>query len=195
MRLKISSGNSKLGKIPNLSLPPGVTCRSNANCYTEGCYAVKFYRMYKGTKKAWDSNWEFYKEDPYEFFKELQTWLLLNKPSRFRFHVSGDFPDEFYLRSVFETASICHETKFLAFTKRYESDFSDAPPNLQIILSVWSSMPVPENPRRLPEAWLEEDPRRPLDGVYFRCQGNCIDCAYACWDRVSSKVPVFFPKH
>lgn len=78
MRIKISKGNSKLGDVNNLSLPPILTCDKNP-CTTSGCYALKFYKMYSNVRNSWDSNLSFYKEDSSLFFKELDTFLKKTK--------------------------------------------------------------------------------------------------------------------
>lgn len=41
----VSEGNSKLGKVPNLSMTPGESCGYPV-CYSDGCYALRPYRMY-----------------------------------------------------------------------------------------------------------------------------------------------------
>ena len=52
--MAISSGNSKLGNIPNISLTPIKACGNCSACSAD-CYALKAYRMYKGTKASWDA--------------------------------------------------------------------------------------------------------------------------------------------
>lgn len=46
MQVKISQGNSKMGSIPSVSLPAGVTCRSDCEC-NKKCYAMKLERLRK----------------------------------------------------------------------------------------------------------------------------------------------------
>ena len=172
-----------------------MTCRSNAKCYTEGCYSRKAYRLYKNTKKAWNSNWEFYKEDPAGFFDELNAWLIAHKPKLFRWHVSGDVPDQFYLESMMGIAMFNPIISFLCYTKRYEFDFSGKPDNLQIVLSTWPTMELPEN-KSLPWAWIEGDVRIPEDAYYFRCPGGCKDCPeQICWNKLDNITHIVFPFH
>ena len=194
MRIKISDGNSKIGKIPNINLPPGVTCRADAKCYHEGCYARKAYRMYPSAKAAWDANWEFYQEDPEEYFAELSAWLLVREPKLFRYHSSGDIPDQWYLDKMVELAKKHTNINFLCYTKRYSFDFSARPDNLQIILSTWPGMPLPTN-RKLPWAFLEMDYRNPENSYYFKCPGNCSDCDNICWNKLEPGINIVFAKH
>lgn len=194
MRLKISLKNSKIGNIPNLSLPPGTSCVDDIPCFTDGCYAMKSYRLYPGTRNAWDTNLEFYKRQPNQFFFELKEWMIKHNPKRFRLFVGGDFPDlDFYSRF----AIMCYGlpgTQFLVFTKRYEYDYFLKPDNLQVILSIWPGVPLPEN-KELPWAWLEEDERRPKNQTHLVCPGGCTSCDHKCWNVISSKISVVFKKH
>lgn len=50
MEVKISSGNSKLGKIPSVSLPAGITCRNDCEC-SKKCYAKKLERLRRTVKE------------------------------------------------------------------------------------------------------------------------------------------------
>jgi len=194
MRLKISLKNSKIGNVPNLSLPPGTTCVPHIPCYTEGCYAMKAYRLYPGTRNAWDSNLQFYNENPSGFFWDLQEWLVKHNPERFRLFVGGDFPKEDFCFRTITLAHMFPETKFLVFTKRYDYDYSLKPENLQVILSIWPDVPLPKN-KELPWAWLAEDERRPKDQAHFVCPGGCTTCAHKCWDFISAHTSVVFKKH
>lgn len=194
MQLKISLKNSKIGNVPNLSLPPGVSCAPDIPCLTEGCYAMKAYRLYPGTRKAWNSNLEFYNEDPSEFFREFLQWLIKHNPKRFRLFVGGDFPDEDFLMHANILAIRAPKTKFLVFTKRYDYDYRNKPENLQVILSTWPGVPLPEN-TDLPWAWLEGDDRRSKNRPHFVCPGGCTNCEHKCWDFISADIPVVFKKH
>lgn len=100
MRLTISKKNSKIGKIPNISFPPGATCTPGVPCYRQGCYAERLYKRLPSVRIAWSDNLQLYKADPDRFFHELGRWLWENRPERFRLFVGGDFPDEeFYWRT------------------------------------------------------------------------------------------------
>ena len=55
LKVSISKGNSKMGSIPSVSLPPCTTCNPNAPCFKK-CYAVKIQRLYKTVKTAYENN-------------------------------------------------------------------------------------------------------------------------------------------
>lgn len=61
MEVKISSGNSKLGKIPSVSLPAGATCRSDCEC-SRKCYAKKLERLRKTVREAYQHNYDLLKK-------------------------------------------------------------------------------------------------------------------------------------
>lgn len=198
--LKISEGNSKLGrKLPNFSLPPGVTCRPWAceGCWLEGCYAQKFYNMYPNVRKAWDHNYqEITLGGQEDFRRNMIGWLREKKPAMFRIHVGGDFFSQAYLDSWKLIGAACEDTLLLAFTKAYDLDYSATPSNLKIIWSIWPTIELPDRWEDYPTAWLAEDERRP-EGYHLVCPNNCSEdvCDYKCWTTVRADLPVIFKKH
>lgn len=193
MQLKISKNNSKIGKIPNLSLTPGTSCVPEIPCYREGCYARNSYNRFPATKKAWDSNLELWNSDSGQFFTDWDRWLTKHRPERFRIFVGGDFPSQSFYFMVKFLAETHQETSFLAFTKRYNYIYETKPDNLQIVLSTWPGVPLPSN-RGLPWSWLKEDDRRPEVDCYV-CQGGCTDCGFQCWNKLDADTHVVFKKH
>lgn len=197
MRVKISMGNSKIGKIPNVSLPPGRTCRVDAPCATKECYCLKgAWKLYKCTRDAWTSNLDFFSVDPRGYFQEISGWLALRKPKRFRWHIGGDIVNPRYLEGMIHTAVENPGTKFLVFTKKYElvnllMDRQLLPTNLTIVFSGWPGLFIP-NPWGMPIAWcrhpVDPDPRIPEDAV--ECSGSCENCS-DCWDAADGSSLVF----
>ena len=194
MLLKISSGNSKLGNVPNLSLPPITSCRPDVPCHSK-CYAKKFYQMWPSVKAAWDSNMQLYDEDPDRFFHDLIVWLTMNKPPRFRLHVSGDFPDEMYFIRMCEAFEAQPQTQCLVFTKRYDYPLRIAPENMKVVLSLWPGLTKPEIAEELPCAYLSHDVRVERLETIIKCRSGCVECGYACWNGLSSELPVVFDMH
>ena len=91
----ISKGNIKLGSIPNVNLPPIVTCESGVPCAQKnGCYALKAYRQYPNVRNAWNNNLNVYSMNPDFYFESIckQLGKMKNLP-RFRWHSSGDMVD------------------------------------------------------------------------------------------------------
>ena len=154
----ISKGNRKIGDIPNTSFPPVITCRKDAPCATDGCYALKFYRMYPSTHKAWDDNWNLYNEDPGTYWERLYAAFATTR--YFRYFVSGDIPDIGYGRAMVTAAILNPKTEFLCFTKQYEimnevrrqvdEERVAWPENLHILYSGWEGL-EPDNPYGFPE--------------------------------------------
>ena len=190
--LKISTSNSKMGNIQSISFPPGETCISNAPCL-KSCYARKITCRFSTVKEAWQENLALYKHDPDDFFKSLKIWLIENHCRRFRWHVGGDIPDEYYLNHMNLTATLFPEIQFLCFTKRHDwiLNFRERiPDNLVIVLSTWPGMEIP--PPVFPRSWLISSAKRitqpglkdylgKLPKEYFKCTGGCETCGY-CWE-------------
>ena len=142
----ISAGNMKLGKMPNFSLAPGVTCSREAcaTCFTEGCYARKAYRLYPQTKAAWDRNTDLALHDLTDLQAQLVKYFTKNRPNYFRLHVSGDFVSPEYTAMWRAIAARFQETHFLAFTKQYEMVRAiDWPINVAIVFSACGDVQRP----------------------------------------------------
>lgn len=190
----ISDGNNKIGKIPNISLTPIVTCNPDAPCKTEGCYSMKAFKRFESVRNARSHNMAIWKQYPNRYFKELNDYMLLKKPPYFRFHVDGDIPSQDYLDRMVLLAKSHPNTRFLAFTKQYHLDFSQCPENLVIIPSAWPNMDLPESIWNHRLAWMQDGREIRNRRVYFECHGHCSEC-YACWhiDRIDRDV--VFAKH
>lgn len=118
----------------------------------------------------------------------------------FRYHVSGDIPDNVYLAHMIEIAERNPHCEMLCFTKKYNLvndhlDFGGTiPKNLHIIFSGWRGMKM-VNPYNLPEAHV-----RYRDGTTTArenakpCGGNCTECAITdggCWVAKHGEQVVF----
>lgn len=188
MRIKISPGNIKMGSIPSVSLPAGVTCRKNCLCYPK-CYAHKIERLRKSVREAYESNYRLLIEDPDTYWREVNATVMLNR--YFRFHVSGDIVDMDYLENMAKVAKDNPHCQILCFTKQYElvnewldNNEEGFPSNLHIIFSVWDGMECP-NPHNLPESHVRyRDGHTTAREDAYECGGNCSDCAMVecgCW--------------
>lgn len=196
VRLKISPGNSKLGPVPNISLPPILTCRDDAPCVKD-CYAKQFFIMYPNVRNAWSKNYHLYKEDQLTFWGDLVMFLTLERPRRFRLFVGGDFPDKEFFDKFLDIAITFSDINFLCFTKRYEfveDAIGCVPPNLKLVLSIWPGLEIPDCACQFPTAWLSNDDRFQAE-TYIKCGGKCYDCGYQCWSAISPELPVVFDKH
>lgn len=204
MKLTISKGNSKLGGIPNLSLPPIKTCCAGVPC-AKKCYAMKSYRMYPNVKKAWDGNLKLWQKNPILFENYLRDYLSLHWPKFFRYQVGGDLPDLSYLYMIRKVAFEFPETQFLVYTKRIHMlcilGNRDMPKNLQVFLSRWpgdsvagvTAQPGWELPSWANQAWML-DPKNPdtrIPPLAFMCPGSCKTCKH-CY---TTRQDVVFKQH
>lgn len=184
MPVHISQGNSKLGNIPNISLPPGPAfgCRKDAPCF-KGCYAWKAWRQYPQVRTAWTENWLIYRASPMDYFGQIRDYLAHTRKAFFRWHVAGDIPDFTYLVWMGWLARQFPGKYFLAHTKRTDLLFdhehpANLPENVTLRQSMWPGW-LPEF-TGLPKSWMQDgtEDRVPMDA--FECPGHCESC-YACW--------------
>ena len=193
-RISISHENTKLGKIPSFSLPPGKTCSKEAckTCFLDGCYAVKAYKLYPSTRAAWDGNLAALKADPAAVEDAILKWLKTHKPRFFRIHTSGDFFSGWYLFMWQRIIAACPETMFLAFSKQFViMRAAVSQMNFQLFASGWTGIKIPEDiRRRFPVAdCITRDMVEPNDAV--ACPGSCKTCVH-CY---TSGTNVYFHKH
>lgn len=204
LKLHISEGNKKIGKIWNVSLAPVVTCPEGCHC-AKGCYAVNSYKLYPECKTAWDENTELAKEDPVEFFNQLDQWLTWKNTNKrcksvryFRFHVSGDCPTEYYASLLLLFVWKHPETVFMLYTKRYSWFMGkEIPANLRLYFSKDKFLQLPEGYEEsgIPHTDIKmSDEKRPTG--YFLCPGNCDICTkYNCGCYGDKAVNVVFNAH
>ena len=197
MNVKISSGNSKMGAIPSVSLPAGVTCRQDCEC-SKKCYAKRLERMRPSVHQAYQHNYVLLTHDSDTYWREVEASIMMSR--FFRYHVSGDIPDNVYLAHMIEIAERNPHCEMLCFTKKYNLvndhlDFGGTiPKNLHIIFSGWRGMKM-VNPYNLPEAHV-----RYRDGTTTArenakpCGGNCTECAITdggCWTAKHGEQVIF----
>ena len=201
MEVKISSGNSKLGKIPSVSLPAGITCRSDCEC-SKKCYAKKLERLRRTVREAYRHNYDLLKNKPDVYWREVEASIMMSR--FFRFHVSGDIPDKDYLSHIIKIADRNAHCEILCFTKKFEivnEEMDDLaaqgkhfPTNLHLILSGWRDFDL-SNPYNLPEAHVRyKDGYTTASEGAKECGGNCTECAITddgCWTLQPGEQVVF----
>lgn len=180
----VSKGNNKLGKIPNVSLPPIITCGDCTERCGKTCYAQKFYKMWPSVKKAWDANLYHYKTNYYGYFNEIkEQFSKIRNKKFFRWHTSGDIVSIHYLKGMVLIAEFFPETKFLCFTKNYKvvNDYvyidGALPSNLKMIFSAWPGLEM-DNPYRFPVAYMQDGTETRVPDDAFHCGGSCMTCSY-----------------
>ena len=194
LTLTVSRGNMKTGRIMALSLPPIQSCIDNPPC-AKTCYAMKAIRLYPNCRKAWGDNLRLWDQNVNDFLLSLHAILKKTRPTFFRWHVAGDIVSPRYLAMMRIIAELHPKTKFLAFTKRYEYDYSDLPENLCIVFSAWPGLDMP-SVKGISVAYMRDekdlDKRIPDDAL--ECPGNCETCG-ACWGLSKKGIDVAFNKH
>lgn len=196
MKVCISQGNSKMGSIRSVSLPPIKTC-PKCSCSTI-CYANKVARIRPTVRESYERNLETLRMEPDRYWKEVDQAIATS--AYFRFHVSGDIPDADYFARMVVAAYRHPACQILCFTKRYEivnkalSAGFVIPQNLHVIFSAWRGYPM-YNPYGLPEAHvLYSDGFTTAKETAKSCGGNCTTCAETdsgCWTLRRGEQVVF----
>ena len=116
--IQIASGNSKMGRIPSVSLVPIDDCANCVDC-ADICYARKYFDRYPETRTAYRRNSRIFRQSPSEGVKQIGLWLDKRRtlPEFFRYHVAGDFLNQEHVTACIKLAKF-PTIKFLAFTKK-----------------------------------------------------------------------------
>lgn len=178
-KVYFSDGNTKMGAVPSVSLPPIVTCHNCTEC-AKKCYARRMYNRLPVVREQYDANLELLHNDPERYFSDIGT--VLHYYDMFRWHVSGDIVDYNYLEQMCRLAEENKNCIQLAFTKNYKdvnaylSDGGNIPDNLHILMSVWKGTHF-ENPFGLPECHIMyKNGETTAGNEYTMCDGNCFMC-------------------
>lgn len=188
--VRISEGNSKIGKILNLNQPPVITCPKNVPCATCGkCYSLKSWRQYPSVRESWSFNLDSVKNDSDSFFQAVSDFVKIsNNNEFFRWHSSGDIIDTQYLEGMKKVALENPSTQFLAFTKNQEIDITNPPSNLVIIASQWGDYKWGENAPKAIVRLKDENWEIPKNSIL--CPGSCVSCK-ACWNLTEGQAVIF----
>ena len=197
MNIKISRGNSKMGEIPSISLPAGITCRNDCEC-NQKCYAKRLERLRKTVRQSYEHNYNLLINSPDVFWREVEASIMMSR--FFRFHVSGDIPNEDYLIKMISIAAANPHCEILCFTKKYSivnrliDTEQTIPKNLHLVFSVWRNL-LCDNPHLFPEAHVKyRDGTTTANGNAVKCGGNCTECAITnggCWTLQQGEQVIF----
>ena len=182
IKMCISDGNQKIGKVMNVSLPPILACPNCSHCQ-KLCYDIKACNQYPNTVvDARARNYAILKRNRDEYFNRIEDKIRRRRANKyFRWHVAGDIVDYDYFCRMVEVAKNHPDFIFWTYTKAYgtvneyvKRNGRDAiPSNFSIMYSEWRGMPM-DNPYGFPEFKVvfkdEEEP----SGFY--CPGNCDVC-------------------
>ena len=179
----VSAGNSKLGAVFNVSLPPVVTCQNCSGC-KRYCYAVRSYNRFPDTAANWNENYALFLSDPDRYFREISDAVRVAR--FFRWQVSGDIVNGAYFAGMIRVALENPKVEFLAFTKAYGivnaaiAAGAVIPGNLHLLFSAAPGVAMP-NPYRIPECHInfEDSSLNTYHGgaeYEHHCDGKCEKC-------------------
>jgi len=184
LNLAVSEGNTKIGKVLNVSLAPVIDCLFCEHCKNE-CYDIDDCR-YTNTLNARARNSVLWHVAPDSFFQQIES-AIIHHPSYeyFRFHVGGDIPGMDYLARMIEVAKNHPEVRFWTYTKVYglvnlyvkthgDDRHVAIPDNLTIMFSEWRGFKM-SNPYGFPEFKAYYSDETIPEGI-MECNGNCRIC-------------------
>lgn len=183
IRLSISKGNRKIGRVMNVSTAAIVTCGNCTECQGY-CYDLKACLMRFNVRNARAKNTALLYRDRDEFFRQVSEACDRRRTNKyFRWHVSGEILDLDYFGRMVQIAVDHPDFVFWTYTKRYDivnrfvADGGFIPGNFTVMFSEWRGMPI-DNPYGFPEfRVLFEGEEAPADA--FVCPGNCDICKAA----------------
>ena len=186
--MAISKGNIKVGKIPNVSLPPVIACGNHGYCKND-CYAMRSYKQYNQVRKSWQENYNLAIKSHEIYFSMIDSFLWKHKPRMFRWHVSGDILSQKYLGGMVQVALNNPEIKFLAFTKMFKFDYSGCPENLAVVFSMWPGMKRPRFKKGVSGFyWMQDGTEKRVPHGALECFGHCDNCGM-CWNLKNLDIP------
>lgn len=182
IKMCISDGNTKIGRVMNVSNMPILSCGNCKECMFL-CYDIKACNQYPNTViDARMRNLVILQRDRDEYFRRIEEKINRRKKNKyFRWHVAGDILDLDYFDRMVGIADRHPEFVFWTYTKMYGivNEWTcvnynrEIPRNLHIMFSEWRGMPM-DNPFHFPEFRVVFKNEAKPDGFY--CPGNCDIC-------------------
>jgi len=192
VKADVSHGNRKLvGQYMIWNLPHKITCPGRTALCEKVCYAKKAEVAYKDVYPSRMRNLEASRKDG--FIEAIDKHIKRNASKRpfFRIHESGDFYNQEYLNKWIQIANLNPDVHFLAFTKSFKLDYSNAPANLQIIYSVMEDTVQESIPEGF-KAFAGDCQNIPINTL--ECPGYCATCGM-CWQLSKIAFNVHFNVH
>jgi len=185
IKICISAGNRKIGRVMNVSLPPVLTCANCSGC-VHLCYDIKACMQYPNTViDARMRNHAILTRDRTEYFKRIEQAISRRRKNKyFRWHVAGDIVDIDYFDNMVRIAQEHSDFVFWTYTKNYkvvnawcaEHGKDAIPSNLSVMFSEWRGMSM-DNPYNFAEFRVVFKDEQKPQGFY--CPGNCDVCKAA----------------
>lgn len=189
VKICISSGNKKIGRVLNVSLMPVATCPNCKECKFL-CYDVKACLQYPDTViDARIRNTVLAKKNRDEFFRLIDEKMSRRRKNKyFRWHVAGDILDLDYFIRMVENARNHPDFKIWTYTKNYRvvNEYckkygkESIPENFKIMFSEWDGMEL-INPFNFPvfTCKLKGGNKNRTEKSFkkmYKCPGNCDIC-------------------
>ena len=178
IHVHFSTGNSKIGEEPSVSLRTILDCGNCSKC-KKVCYDLKDTIRNQYSRLNRVENYLIYKYQPERYFKEISNYVMLNYLDFFRWHIGGDIIDKQYYEGIKKVARDNPQCNFLVYTKMYDlinEDYEEIE-NLKIMFSVYEGIEC-SNQHNLPtfhiidkEGNTTAEIEKPL-----LCGGNCVLC-------------------
>lgn len=193
--ISISKGNTKIGRVMNVSLMPVMTCGNCSGC-AQICYDINDANRYPNVLDARVRNTILAKVFRDEFFNRIDLAMSRRRKNKlFRWHVGGDIMDADYFERMVKNAwnhpefeCIWTYTKMYGIVNEYVRTHGNdrhiaIPSNMVIMFSDWDGMPM-DNPYNFPTfACKLADGNKDHPDSYFetlyKCPGNCDICKKA----------------
>ena len=161
MRIKLSKGNRKIGKIYNFNLLPGNkpistkdkgpltnvvgTCTGCCDGCERYCYAVRSAQCHHNVNiPAWGNNTLIVRNDLSGAFAQIKEELTKHDVKLLRYHSSGEIESYSYLEHMVSLANDLPNVHFYFYTKRfsfiekYLKENGKFPENLVVNISEWN---------------------------------------------------------
>ena len=191
MKLCISDGNKKLGKLPNISMPSYLSCPGKSKWCQKKCYANRYEKMYPRCTPAYIRNMAISKTP--DFIDVIITKIKKMGGPYFRIHPSGDFYSTEYIDKWVNICQSLPDTLFCVYTRSWiipellsSLNKLKKLKNFQLFFSVDPTMPLPPEGR---VAFIETDKRS--NGIMCleqtRKKNTCLECGY-CYKNTKKNV-------
>ena len=188
IKLAISHGNKKIGKVMNVSIAPIITCGNHCKECKCFCYDIKAVNMYPSCLDARARNTAILLKDREEYFNRIENAINRRKKNKFfRWHVAGEIIDINYFSHMVEIAKRHPDFIFWTYTKNYtvvnaycdQFGRENIPNNFHIMFSKWDGKPL-VNPYNFPVfACKLKNGNKDNDFDFskaMKCPGNCDIC-------------------
>lgn len=186
LKVTVSCGNRKIGKVMNVSTAPILACGNCKECKGY-CYDVKACIQYRNVINARVKNLVIATKYRDLYFNQIESRIARRRTNKyFRWHVAGDILDIDYFSRMVEIARRHEDFIFWTYTKMYGivNEYCDLygrdaiPGNLHIMFSKWDGLAM-DNPYNFPVFACKmrdgnKDPM-PWEAMY-KCPGNCDIC-------------------